>query len=79
MTDWIWVASSRVGERTRAGCVSACCAPAFALRTLRLADSRVDNLEDGDGEGGRLARAGLCLRDGVAALADLDNGARLHG
>ncbi|CRJ89849.1 hypothetical protein BN1723_017018, partial [Verticillium longisporum] len=46
---------------------------------LRFADGRVDDLEHADREGGSLTRAGLGLGDGVAALADLDNGARLDG
>ena len=46
---------------------------------LGLAHGGVDDLEHADREGGRLTRAGLGLGDGVAALADLHDGARLHG
>ena len=46
---------------------------------LRLPHLRVDNLQYADGEGGGFAGAGLGLGDGVAALADLNDGAGLDG
>ena len=80
MTDWIWVASSRVGERTRAdGTLEVPRAAGHCGHTLGLTHSRVDDLQNGNGEGGRLSRARLGLSNGVAALTDLHNGARLHG
>ena len=45
---------------------------------MRLAHGGVDDLEDTDAEGGGLSCSGLGLGDGVATLADLDNGSRLH-
>lgn len=48
-------------------------------QTLGLSNSRVDNLEDRDGEGCGFTSTGLGLGDGVAAFADLHDGARLHG
>ena len=47
--------------------------------TLSLANSGIDNLENGDGEGGSFTSTGLGLGDSVATFADLDNGARLDG
>ena len=44
-------------------------------RTLTFADGRVDDLEDANGECSGFAGTGLCLGDGVATSADLDNGA----
>lgn len=46
---------------------------------LRLAHGGVDHLQHRDGEGRRLARTRLRLGDGVASLADLDDGSRLDG
>ena len=46
---------------------------------LGLAQLRVDHLQHGDGEGGRLARARLRLGDDVAARDDGHNGALLDG
>lgn len=48
-------------------------------KSLGLAHGRVNNLQHADREGGCLSRAGLGLRDGVASLANLDNGSRLDG
>lgn len=48
-------------------------------KSLSLAHGGVNNLQHADREGGCLSRAGLGLRDGVASLADLDNGSRLDG
>jgi hypothetical protein len=50
----------------------------FTLLTLGLAYSCVDDLQNGDGEGGSLSGSGLSLSDGVATFADLDNGSRLY-
>ena len=58
-----WMASSRVGHMTSAEGLRA------AVR---------DALEDGDGEGGGLAGAGLGADDDVLAGADGAEGARLH-
>ena len=44
---------------------------------LRLPHRRVDRLQDGDGEGGGLARAGLRLRNHVSPLDDRLNSALL--
>lgn len=46
-------------------------------QTLGLTDGGVDNLEDRDGEGRGFTCTGLCLGDGVAAFADLNDGTRL--
>ena len=69
-----------MGERTRAGtCQSDVTIFLGWKHTLGLAHSCVDDLQDGDGEGGRLSRSRLGLGDGIAALADLHNGTRLDG
>jgi len=47
--------------------------------TLSLAHSGIDDLKNGDGEGGSFTSTGLGLGDGVATLADLDDSARLNG
>lgn len=46
---------------------------------MSLADGGVNDLQGGNAEGGCLSRARLCLGNGVATFADLDNGTRLHG
>lgn len=46
---------------------------------LGLAHGGIDDLEDRDTESGRLTGTGLRLSDGVAALANLDNGTTLDG
>lgn len=78
MTDWIWVASSRVGERTSAVELSITLLRAGFSRTLRLAHSCINDLEYRDGEGCCLSGSGLRLSNGVATFADLHNRTRLH-
>lgn len=48
-------------------------------KRLRLSDGCVDDLQDADAECCRLPGAGLRLRDGVSAFADLHDGSRLYG
>ena len=85
ITDWICVASSRVGERTRAAVGVIRLDPqmnkfddAHSASTLGFPDRGIDHLKDADREGSRLAGSGLSLRNRVTAFADLDDGARLN-
>lgn len=48
------------------------------MLTLRLADIRINDLQNRDREGRRFTRSRLGLRNGIATFADLHDGARLH-